>query len=119
VDVPAALRVQPDVHGPVVDDLDFVKVKLRVKAEVFLDDPLKVFVVKQPQPPDAPGMSGSPRPTQNCTANQCGVKKLQISENLALRGSTFYILSGYYSFGFLLRQCHLLLASNGVGVELF
>lgn len=38
VDILAALRVQPNVHRPVVDDLDFVKVKLRVKAEVFFDD---------------------------------------------------------------------------------
>jgi hypothetical protein len=38
--------VQPDVHGPVVDDLDFVKVKVCVKAEVFLDDALNVFVVR-------------------------------------------------------------------------
>jgi hypothetical protein len=46
VDVLAALRVQPNVHGPVVDDLDFVKVKVRVKAKVLLDDLVKVFVIE-------------------------------------------------------------------------
>jgi hypothetical protein len=45
-DVLAALRVKPDVHGPHVHDLDFLKLKVGVTLKVFLDDLVKVIVIE-------------------------------------------------------------------------
>jgi hypothetical protein len=43
--IPAAFGIKPDVHRSIVHDFNFVEVKIDVTAEVFFDDPFKVFFI--------------------------------------------------------------------------
>jgi hypothetical protein len=45
IDTPAAFGIEPDAHRSIAHSLNFIEVKIRVTAEVFFDDPVKVFFV--------------------------------------------------------------------------